>query len=156
MAALQHEHLLHKIKRVRPRLWKNEAASEFPFKERQMCCGCQLRAQPGFVYSGQFVHSKQTQAMFLSIFNDLSLSHTHSYILSHTHTHTLQGAVVKYLWPGEAAVLLYLIELQALSIALALVRSQPCSQRQNATNKESDRFFLLQSRSSDLMSGWFL
>lgn len=53
----------------------------FPFKEMQMCCGCQLRAKPEFLYSGQFVHSKQTQTMFLCIINDLSFTHTRSHIL---------------------------------------------------------------------------
>lgn len=63
----------------------------------QMCLGCQLSAQPGFVYSGQFVHSKQTQTMFLSIFNDLfsSLFHTLSliYSLSLTHTSGCSGQI---------------------------------------------------------------
>lgn len=85
-----------------------------------MRCGCQLRAQPDSVYSGQFVHSKQTQTVFLSISNDPLPPFSHSYIPSHTHW----GAVVKYLWPGEAAVLLYLISLRAFSIPLALAASQ--------------------------------
>lgn len=57
---------------------------------------------PGFVYSGQFVHSKQTQTEFFGIFNDLPLSVSRLYILSFTHTSGV--ALVKYLWPGEAVV----------------------------------------------------